>query len=132
MDPTTTGAFPALAGEGPAFSPSPKIARIWRGRTPLALADAYRQYLFDAGVRKIAAIPGNRGVQMMMRRTAQEAEFMVVSYWDTIEAVQAFAGPAYEQVRDLPRDDEFLIAKETQARHFDLDVDFWGAIPSPR
>jgi heme-degrading monooxygenase HmoA len=118
------------ASHSPALSPSPKIARIWQGRTPLALADEYRQYLFDAGVRKIAAIPGNRGVQMMMRRTAQAAEFMVVSYWDNIEAVQGFAGPAYEQVRDLPRDDEFLIAKEAQARHFDLDVDFRGAIPS--
>jgi heme-degrading monooxygenase HmoA len=110
---------------GLALSQSPGIARIWRGRTPRALADEYRQYLFDAGVRKIAGIPGNRGVHMMMRKTADEGEFMVVSYWDTIEAVKGFAGAAYESVRDLPRDDEFLIDKETQVRHFTLDVDFW-------
>ena len=125
MDATSPAVFQAPAAEGPALSSSPKIARIWRGRTPLVRADEYRQYLLDAGVTKIAAIPGNRGVQMMMRRTAQEAEFMVVSYWDTIEAIKAFSGPNYEQVRDLPRDDEFLIAKDTQARHFELDVNFW-------
>jgi heme-degrading monooxygenase HmoA len=124
MDATPTAAIPALAVQGPALSPSPKIARIWHGRTSLARAEEYRQYLFDAGVTKIAAISGNRGVQMMMRETPEEAEFMVVSYWDTIEAVKAFAGAAYEQVRDLPRDDEFLIAKETQVRHFQLEADF--------
>jgi len=114
----------SLAADSPALSLSPKIARIWQGRTPLARADEYRQYLFDAGVSKIAAIPGNRGVQMMMRKTAREGEFMVVSYWDTIEAIAGFAGPGYEQVRDLPRDDEFLIDKQTQARHFELNVNF--------
>lgn len=117
----------ALAGEGPAVATSPKIARIWHGRTPLARAEEYREYLFEAGVRKIAAIPGNRGVQMMMRETPQEGEFMVVSYWDTIADVEGFAGPAYERVRDLPRDDEFLIAKETRVRHFPLDAEFWQA-----
>ena len=131
MDATTPAAFHTLAVEGPALSSSPKIARIWQGRTPLVRADEYRQYLFDAGVTKIAAIPGNRGVQMMMRTTAQEAEFVVVSYWETIEANKAFSGSNYEQVRDLPRDGEFLIAKDTLARHFDLDVDFRRAIPWP-
>ena len=125
----------APAGESPAPKPSAKIARIWHGRTPLARADEYRQYLFDAGVRKIAAIPGNLGVQMLMRKTAQEGEFMVVSYWDAIADIEGFAGPAYERVRDLPRDDEFLIAKETRVRHFALDAEFWrdgrGASPSP-
>ena len=83
MDATTSA-----ASDIPALSPSPGIARIWHGRTPLALA--------DAGVRKIAAIPGNRGVRMVMRKTSQEGEFLVVSYWDAIEAVERFAGPAYE------------------------------------
>jgi heme-degrading monooxygenase HmoA len=113
----------APVGESPALPP--KIARIWHGRTPLARAEEYRQYLFEAGVCKIAAIPGNLGVQMLMRKTAQEGEFMVVSYWDAIADVEGFAGAAYERVRDLPRDDEFLIDKETQVRHFALDAEFW-------
>jgi heme-degrading monooxygenase HmoA len=117
----------ARAGESLALAPFPRLARIWHGRTPLERAEEYRQYLFEAGVLEIAAIPGNRGVQMMMRETALEGEFMVVSYWDRIEDVEGFAGPAYERVRDLPRDDEFLIAKETQVRHFALDADFWRA-----
>ena len=125
MEATRPGGLRALATEGPALAQTPKIARIWRGRTPLARAEEYRRYLFDAGVRKIAGLPGNRGVQLMMRKTASEGEFMVVSYWDSIDAIKGFAGAAYENVRDLPRDAEFLIDKETRVRHFELDVDFW-------
>ncbi len=117
----------ALAAEGPALAESPKIARIWHGRTPLAKGEEYRRYLYEVGVKKIATLPGNRGVQMMMRKTADEAEFMVVSYWDSIDAIKGYAGPTYEHVHDLPRDAEFLIEKESLVRHFALDVNYWQA-----
>ena len=138
MDATTRNALGALAGascigwtsaasaaQGPELKDIPGIARVWHGRTPLAKADDYRQYLFEAGVKKIAAIPGNRGAQLMMRKTAEEAEFMVISYWDSVEAIKGYAGAGYEHVHDLPRDGEFLIDKETLVRHFELDVNFW-------
>jgi heme-degrading monooxygenase HmoA len=138
MDATRRNALCALAGataagwtsatlakQVPLLATAPKIARIWHGRTPLARADEYRQYLFDAGVTKIANIPGNRGVQLMMRKTADEGEFMVASYWDSIDAIKAYAGATYEHVHDLPRDNEFLIDKEKLVRHFELDVNFW-------
>ena len=117
----------ALAGAGPALETSTKVARIWHGRTPAARAEEYRQYLFDVGVKKIASLPGNRGVQLMMRKANEEAEFMVVSYWDSIDAIKGYAGATYENVHDLPRDAEFLIDKEKLVRHFELDVNFWQA-----
>ena len=114
----------AQAEAGPALAPKPGVARIWHGRTPLARAEEYRQYLFDAGVRKIASIPGNRGVQLLVRKGESEAEFMVVSYWDSIDAIKGYAGPTYENAHDLPRDAEFLIEKENKVRHFEIDVNF--------
>jgi heme-degrading monooxygenase HmoA len=123
----TGWATAALAGEGPVVADKPKVARVWHGRTPLARADEYRQYLFDSGVLKIAKIPGNLGVQMMMRKTADEAEFMVISYWGSIDAIKGYAGAGYEHVHDLPRDAEFLIDKEKLVRHFELDVNYWAA-----
>src|ERR1700734_2922520 len=76
----------AFAASAPALAEHPMIARIWHGRTPADKADEYRQYLFDVGIEKIATLPGNRGVQMMMNRTAEQGEFMVISYWDSIDA----------------------------------------------
>ena len=115
----------ALAAGAPTLVEHPMVARVWHGRTPADKADEYRQYLFDAGVKKIAILPGNRGVQMMMSRTAEQAEFMVISYWDSIDAIKGYAGENYTRVHDLPRDKEFLIDHEPLVRHFDLDVNFW-------
>jgi hemolysin activation/secretion protein len=74
---------------------------------------------------RLPAAPGNRGVQMMMSKTAEQGEFMVVSYWDSIEAIKGYAGEEYTKVHDLPRDNEFLIDHEPLVRHFDLPVNFW-------
>jgi heme-degrading monooxygenase HmoA len=125
----TVGAM-GMAGEAdaasiPVLADSPMVARIWHGRTPAGKADEYRQYLFDVGVKKIASLPGNRGVQMMVSKADEQAEFMVVSYWDSIAAIQGYAGAEYTKVHDLPRDKEFLIDMETRVRHFQLDVNLW-------
>jgi heme-degrading monooxygenase HmoA len=115
----------AYAVDNPVLSEHPMVARIWHGRTRADKADDYRQYLFDVGVKKIATLPGNRGVQMMVSRTAEQGEFMIISYWDSIDAIKGYAGANYTKVHDLPRDKEFLIDHESLVRHFDLDVNFW-------
>ncbi|MGD0187513.1 MAG: antibiotic biosynthesis monooxygenase [Roseiarcus sp.] len=115
----------ALAAATPVIADHPMVARIWHGRTPADKADEYRQYLFDVGVKKIASLPGNRGVQMMVAKTPEQGEFMVVSYWDSVEAIKGYAGETYTRVHDLPRDKEFLIDPETLVRHFELDVNLW-------
>jgi len=115
----------AFAGSAPSFADRPMVARIWHGRTPADKTDEYRQYLFDVGVKKIASLPGNRGVQMMVSKSADQGEFMIVSYWDSIEAIKGYAGEDYTRVHDLPRDKEFLIDQEKLVRHFSLDVNLW-------
>jgi len=115
----------ARAAGSPALADRPIVARVWHGRTSADRADEYRQYIFEAGIKKIAAIPGNRGVQLMTDRSAAEGEFMVISYWDSVDAIKGYAGENYTRVHDLPRDKEFLIEPETLVRHFELDVNLW-------
>ena len=119
------GVTEAWAASTPTLADHPMVARMWHGRTPLDKADDYRQYLFDVGVKKIATLPGNRGVQMMVAKTADQGEFMVISYWDSVDAIKGYAGADYTKVHDLPRDKDFLIDRETLVRHFDLDVNLW-------
>ena len=62
---------------------------------------------------------------MMVAKTADQGDFTVISYWDSIEAIKGYAGENYTQVHDLPRDKDFLIDHEPLVRHLDLDVNFW-------
>ncbi|MGO8866873.1 MAG: antibiotic biosynthesis monooxygenase family protein [Alphaproteobacteria bacterium] len=105
--------------------PARLIARIWHGQTPARRADEYTRYLYEAGIRKIAAIPGNRGVQMLRVVHDDVAEFEVLSYWDSIDAIKRFAGADYENVRHLPRDPEYMVGTEPAVRHFEVIVNDW-------
>ena len=108
-------------------NPARLIARIWHGQTAAAKAAEYTSYLHEAGIKAIAAIPGNRGVQMVRRVSGGIADFQVLSYWDSLDAIRLFAGDDIEKVRHLPRDPEYMIGMEPVVRHFEVMVNHWPA-----
>ena len=85
----------------------PTIARIWRGRTIPAKADAYAEYLYEHGIKPLA--DKALGVQMLREDRADESEFVTISYWESVEAMSRFAGDDPRRIHHLPRDAEFLI-----------------------
>jgi heme-degrading monooxygenase HmoA len=99
------------------------VARIWHGTTLTSKADEYYAYLVEAGIKKIEAIPGNLGAQVLRRTNGNKTEFTVISYWESRDAIRKFAGNDIEKVRPLPRDNEYLIKPETTVRHFDVMLD---------
>jgi len=84
-----------------------RIARIWRGRTTRAKADAYAVYLRSEGVTPL--LQKALGAQMFREDRETESEFVTISYWESIEAMSRFAGPDPRRIHHLPRDAEFLI-----------------------
>ncbi|MBH8562801.1 antibiotic biosynthesis monooxygenase [Nostoc sp. CENA67] len=99
------------------------VARIWHGKTLTTKAAEYYNYLNEAGIKKIQAIPGNLGVQVLRRTDGKITEFTVISYWESRDAIRAFAGNDIEKVRFLPKDHEYLIEPETKVKHFDVLLD---------
>lgn len=99
------------------------IARIWHGRTRSERADEYYRYLYEEGVRKIEAIKGNLGVQVLRRTEGDVTEFTVISYWVSRDAIRRFAGEDIEKTHHLPRDAEYLLELEPFVRHFEVVFD---------
>jgi len=99
------------------------IARIWHGRTRSSKADEYYEYLNEAGVKKIQTTEGNLGVQVLRRTTRGVTEFTVISYWESIEAIQRFAGKNYEKTHNLPKDHLYLLELEPRVKHFEVVLD---------
>jgi heme-degrading monooxygenase HmoA len=85
----------------------PAIARIWRGRTRPERADEYEAYNYDVGIKPL--IEKAIGVQTFREDRPEETEFVVISYWPSIEAMSAFAGEDPTRIHHLERDEEFLI-----------------------
>ena len=98
------------------------IARIWRGAVRRHDGDAYAEYMRKTGVADYARTPGNRGVWMLRRDVDERTEFAMFTLWDSLEAVKAFAGEDYETAVFYPEDERFLIERDLQAAHFDVDA----------
>ena len=117
-------ALAALATRAHAAAPASedatqiRIARMWHGRVPDAKAAEYYDYLNRDGVDKIEKIPHNLGADVLTSSHDGITEFMVISYWHSLEDIKAYAGADIEKVHNLPRDPEFLIDPETKVRHF--------------
>jgi heme-degrading monooxygenase HmoA len=122
---TPFGAKPLAAQTAGLPAPTTLIARIWHGHTPAAKAEEYTKYIYEAGIKKIESIPGNRGVQLFRRIDDKYGDFTVISYWDSIEAIKRFAGEKYEETHNLPKDPEFLVDMEPTVKHLTVLVNEW-------
>jgi hypothetical protein len=91
----------------PGRTATPRIARIWRGRTPRPRADEYARYLYEHGIKPLE--DKALGVQLFREDRETESEFVTVSYWESVQAMSRFAGDDPRRIHHLERDAEFLI-----------------------
>ena len=98
------------------------IARIWHGVTPAAKADEYLNFLNQSGVPDYQRIPGNRGVYVLRRLEGDQARFLTLTFWDSLQAIQEFAGEDVERAKYYPEDQDFLLELEPRVAHYDVLV----------
>jgi heme-degrading monooxygenase HmoA len=100
------------------------IARVWHGVVPLEKADGYAKYLADSdrGVRDYQQVPGNRGVCLMRRTQGEHVQFLLVSFWDSREAIMRYAGAEIERAQYFPYDRECLVNPEDNVDHYEVLV----------
>ena len=74
------------------------VSRIWHGWTTFANADSYESLLkteIFTGIQD-RRISGYRGIQLFRRTLRDEVEFVTVMWFDSMDAIRAFAGEDYE------------------------------------
>lgn len=98
------------------------IARHWRGWTLLEHADAYEALLRERVLPGLQTIAGYRGGYVLRREQDEEAEFVVINFFDSLEAVQAFAGPDYQTPVFEPEARALLCRVEPRASHYQVKL----------
>jgi len=96
------------------------IARIWRGITPVEKADAYLEHLRETGLRAYASVSGCRRVEVLKRVQGEHCEIMLISLWDSMDAVREFAGKNPDRSVYYPEDDQYLLEMEPLVRHYEV------------
>jgi antibiotic biosynthesis monooxygenase (ABM) superfamily enzyme len=91
------------------------VTRLWRGWTASEEADAYEQFLLTELFPSMREIPGFRGAEVLRRADA----FVVLTRFDSLEAIRAFAGDDYETPVLEPQAIALLSHYDERALHFD-------------
>ena len=96
------------------------IVRIWRGWTRADDADAYRDYMTRVALPGYADVPGNLAVYLSSRRDDDREEFAMITVWESLDAVRAFAGDDPTRAVFYPDDDDFIVAREHTVTHYEV------------
>lgn len=72
------------------------IARIWRARATPERVHEYAAYLKSTVVPELASIHGYQGATLLQREQNGAVEVTVITWWDSLDAIRAFAGEAIE------------------------------------
>jgi heme-degrading monooxygenase HmoA len=96
------------------------IARIWRGAVRTADADEYGGYIGATGLKEYMETAGNRGAWMLRREIGELTEFITLTFWDSLDAVKAFAGDDYEHAVYYPDDDRYLVERAETCPHYEV------------
>jgi len=98
------------------------ISRIWRGWTTSRNADAYEALLkaeiFTGIIER--GITGFRGIDLLRREVEEGVEFVTIMWFDSLLAVQTFAGEDYEQAVVPTRARQLLIRFDERAAHYEV------------
>ncbi len=71
------------------------IARWWRGWTAPENADAYEKLLREHVLPGINRVEGYYGAYVLRENQPDESAFVVITLFDSLDAVRAFAGVNY-------------------------------------
>ena len=106
------------------------IARIWRGEVPTHKADEYFQLMQDVALPDYRGTPGNLGAYALRRSrppdpadgsadgsTDDVTEITMLSLWDSLDSITAFAGEEPDLAKYYDFDDDFLLSKASHVEH---------------
>jgi heme-degrading monooxygenase HmoA len=95
------------------------ITRIWHGWTSKQNADRYEGLLKSEILPGIHRITGFKGATLLRRNSGDEIEFITLTYFESLEAVRAFAGPDYEVAVVPPEARKVLSHFDERSAHYE-------------
>ena len=99
------------------------ICRLWRGSTTTANAYAYERFLRDDVLPAIASrrIAGLERTDFLRREVDDGVEFVTLMWFESIDAIKAFAGTEdYAVARVADADRALLRDFDSRAVHFEV------------
>lgn len=85
------------------------IIRMWRGRTALDKADDYEQVMCDLAIPDYSRVDGLLAYYFTRSDKDDHTEFLLITHWESIDAIKQFAGEDYDRAKYYEEDKDFLL-----------------------
>ncbi len=96
------------------------ISRQWRGLARSSDAERYVRHLREETIPLLRSIRGFVDAAILRRPVAQGVEFLVVTRWHSMEAIEQFAG-AVPDVAVVPENvQRMMIEYDRTVRHYEV------------
>jgi heme-degrading monooxygenase HmoA len=96
------------------------IARLWSARATPQNWPAYEKHFIDHVVPELRTQKGYVAANLLIRPDGEEIAITVVSFWRSLESIDAFAGSDRESAVVSPTVTVFLSSFDKRVQHFDL------------
>jgi len=96
------------------------ILRMWRARSTVDKSGEYVQHATKKVFPALRAIEGHRGAYLLRRAIDGAIEFVVLTLWDSMEAVRRFAGEQPEKAVVEPEARAVLTSFDNSVTHFEI------------
>lgn len=96
------------------------ISRHWKGTTKPGLAEAYIEHLESATLPQLLTIPGFVSASILRREVHGGTEFQIVTLWESVSAIQAFAGQDIEVAVVPEAAQAMLLTFDRHVMHYEV------------
>ena len=106
------------------------IARMWRGSAIPEKANDYEEHLQRSVLPELHRIDGFRGVYLLRQDLPDEVEFVVLTLWESMEAIRKFAGENPEAAVVAPAAQILFREYDLMVKHYEIVVHPAGNPPT--
>lgn len=99
------------------------IIREWRGRASPSNADAYPSHFRDSVVPELRKLPGFIGAHLARRPYGDMIEYLVLTRWQSMDAVRRFAGADPSKAVVEPGAVAALVEFDSDVQHYEVIED---------
>ncbi len=96
------------------------IARIWSARTSSENWPRYDRHFTNNVVPELQAVRGYEGAQLLRRQAGDGVEVTVITFWQSWEAIDLFAGADREAAVVAPEAAALLDEYDRRVRHYEV------------
>ncbi len=96
------------------------IARHWTGLAKKERADDYIAHLQNDTFKQLLNIDGFLKASILRRETEEGVEFLIITEWETFDAIKQFAGTNYETAVVPEIAQRMMIRYDEKVKHYEI------------